>query len=228
MNERTRRIRPAVLVGVVALGAVASGCATVKLEELDSRLDALRAEMRQGDEQNTNDIARVGQRVDALDRRVSTLESDLAALRRAFGAAAQRLEGLEASLRFVTPIHFAYDRAEIRAQDREFLDRFASVMKQRYADATVTVEGFADPAGSAAYNLTLGRRRADAVRRYLVDVGGLPPAQVRAVSYGEAADRLVLPDAHGPGEPGLENRRVVMVIDFVPRAGAVAAQPLAP
>jgi peptidoglycan-associated lipoprotein len=156
------------------------------------------------------------------------LETEVAGLRRAFGAAAVRLEGVEASLRFVTPIHFAYDRAEIRPEDREFLDRFAAVMKQRYADATITVEGFPDPAGNEAYNLALGRRRAETVRTYLVDSGGLAPAQVRAVSYGEATDRLVLPNAHGPGEPGLENRRVAMVIDFVPRAGAAAGRPLAP
>jgi peptidoglycan-associated lipoprotein len=92
------------------------------------------------------------------------------------------------------------------------------------------VKGFADPSGSEAYNvaLALGRRRAEAVQTYLVDTGGLPAAQVRAVSNGEATDRLVLPDAHGPREPGLENRRVVMVIDFVPRPGAVAGDPLAP
>jgi hypothetical protein len=46
MNELTRRIRPAVLVGIVSLAAVVSGCATVKPEELDGRLEALRAEMR--------------------------------------------------------------------------------------------------------------------------------------------------------------------------------------
>jgi peptidoglycan-associated lipoprotein len=228
MNDVAGRIRPMALAGVVALGGIVSGCATVKPEELDSRLEALRAEMREADERNANDIGRVDQRVNGLERRVAALESDLAALRREFGTAAERLQGLEASLRFVTPVHFAFDRAEIRPQDREFLDRFAAVMKQRYADATVTVEGFADPAGSEAYNLDLGRRRADAVRSYLVETGRLPAARVRAVSYGEATDRLVLPTAHGPGEPGLENRRVVMVIDFVPRPEAMGTAPVAP
>jgi peptidoglycan-associated lipoprotein len=229
MNNLARRMAP---VAALALGAVLSGCATVKPEELDSRLEALRAEMRQADEQNANDISRVDQRVTAVDQRVGTLErrvaaleSDLAALRREFGTVVERFE---ASLAFVTPVHFAYDRADIRPEDREFLDRFASVMKRRYADATVTVEGFADPAGSEAYNVALGRRRADAVRTYLVETAGLSAAQVRTVSYGEATDRLVLPDAHGPGEPGLENRRVAMVIDFVPRVGAMGREPLAP
>jgi peptidoglycan-associated lipoprotein len=225
MNRLACRIRLVTLVGAVGLAAVVSGCATVRPQELDQRLEEIRAEMQQADQQNAEDITRVGQRVDALERRMSALESDLEALRREFGTTVERLE---ASLAFVTPIHFAYDRTEIRPEDRQFLDRFASVMKQRYADATVTVEGFADPAGSDAYNLALGQRRADAVRAYLVDRGGLPAAQVRAVSYGEATDRLVLPNAHGPGDPGLENRRVVMVIDFVPRPGAVAADPLAP
>jgi peptidoglycan-associated lipoprotein len=230
MKDIARRRRSLALAGVAAVGAIVSGCATVKPEELDSRLAALRSEMRDGDERNAAEIGRVDGRVDGQERRIAALETDLAALRRQFGTAAQRLQGLEASLRFVTPVHFAFDRAEIRPEDREFLDRFAGVMKQRYADATVTVEGFADPAGSEAYNLALGRRRADAVRSYLVETGGLSAAKVRAVSYGEANDRLVLPTAHGPGEPGLENRRVVMVIDFVPRSGAMGAgtAPVAP
>jgi peptidoglycan-associated lipoprotein len=75
----------------------------------------------------------------------------------------------------------------------------------------VTVEGFADPAGSTRYNRQLGKRRADGVRDYLVTTGGLPAGQVRTVSYGEDANRLVVPG--GVKDAGLPNRRVSLVID---------------
>ena len=79
----------------------------------------------------------------------------------------------------------------------------------------VTVEGFADPAGSTAFNRNLGQQRAEVVRDYLVGTGGLSAGQVRAVSYGEEQNRQVRPRA--TGDEGRDNRRVV--IDY---AGAKA------
>ncbi len=117
-------------------------------------------------------------------------------------------------IRFNVPVHFDFDKADIRDLDRQVLDRFASVVKQFYGQATVTVEGFADPAGSEAYNRRLGQRRADAVKRYLTTTGGLRADQVKAVSYGEAANRQVVPGARGPGMTGIENRRVALVVDY--------------
>jgi hypothetical protein len=39
--------------------------------------------------------------------------------------------------------------------------------------------------------------------------------QVKSVSYGESRNRQVVPGAKGPGDAGLENRRVALVIDHV-------------
>jgi len=63
----------------------------------------------------------------------------------------------------------------------------------------------------------LGQRRAEAVRDYLVQTGGLPAGQVRAVSYGEDRNRQARTGA--TGEAGRDNRRVSLVIDY---AGASA------
>jgi peptidoglycan-associated lipoprotein len=83
----------------------------------------------------------------------------------------------------------------------------------------ITVEGFADPAGSTAFNKRLGQARADAVRDYLVGTAGLPAEQVRAVSYGEDNNRQVRPGAFG--EAGQDNRRVGLIVDYAgPRTTA--------
>ena len=103
------------------------------------------------------------------------------------------------------------------------LDRFATVVKEYYPGAVITVEGFTDPAGTAAYNRRLGQRRADTVKEYLASAEGLETSQLKAVSYGEARDRQVVPGAKGPGDAGLENRRVALVIDHA----AVATDQLA-
>jgi peptidoglycan-associated lipoprotein len=116
-------------------------------------------------------------------------------------------------LKFNVPVHFEYDSSELREGDRPVLDRFASVVTEYYPGALITVEGFADPSGSAAYNLQLGRRRAEAVQEYLATAGGFGADRLKAVSYGEVRNRQVVPGAKGPGEQGIENRRVALVID---------------
>ncbi len=88
------------------------------------------------------------------------------------------------------------------------LERLAAVMTEHYPDSLITVEGFTDSAGPVAYNLVLGKARADAVRTFLVERGSLRGDRVRTVSYGEAEDRQVNPGACGPGENGMTNRRV--------------------
>jgi peptidoglycan-associated lipoprotein len=93
------------------------------------------------------------------------------------------------------------------------LDRFSSVVSEYYPGALVTVEGFTDQSGTAAYNLQLGRRRAQAVTEYLATAGGFGADKLKAVSYGEARNRQVVPGAKGPGDRGIENRRVTLVID---------------
>ncbi len=192
----------------VALG----GCAHVKPQELDNRLASLRSdlesEITQGDQQTANEL---NQRIDAVDTRVDNLESQLESLRRDFNA---RIEELETAVRFDVPVHFAFDESDVRSEDMPLLDRFAQVVNQYYSTALITVEGFTDPAGSASYNIQLGMRRAEAVKAYLVSQGGVNPDRVKTVSYGEASDRLVSDDDHGPGDSGWQNRRVAFVVDY--------------
>lgn len=205
------------LLSVFGLALFASGCAHVKQDELDSRLDQIRQEMQDGDQQNAQDIQELGSRLGDVESRLDGLEQDLRALQEDFDVTVERLE---TAIRFSTPVHFAYDKAEVRSQDRQVLDRFGSVVGQYYSGATITVEGFTDPAGSASYNKKLGQRRAEAVKTYITENSDLPGDMIRTVSYGESSDRLIAPDAQGPGEAGMQNRRVVLVVDFARQSGA--------
>ena len=84
------------------------------------------------------------------------------------------------------------------------------VAQKYYPGSKITVEGFADPAGSTRYNVSLSKRRAEAVRSYLVSKG-MTDENLMTVGYGEA--RQVVRGAERD-EPGAEqNRRVVFVIE---------------
>lgn len=212
MNRTMPGSRMVAIVGAAVLGVSLPACAHVSEDDLNAQVEELREELQQADQENADQVDQLGQRVDGLEESVNSLEQDLQALEDEFGATVERLES---ALRFSTPVHFGFDEAEIRSGDEEFLDRFSSVVQEYYPDATVTVEGFADPAGSEAYNRRLGQQRADAVRQYLLENAGLAEERIQAVSYGEDPNRLVNPEAAGP-DSGMENRRVTLVVDYVP------------
>lgn len=211
-------LRTAILVAAATL---TSGCATVKQDQFDQEMAQLRAEMSQGDSAVAGRVDALGARVDQLNARMDRLQGALSDLESEMDATVQRFE---ASLRFVTPIRFAFDDATVDGEGEEILTRFASVLRDAYPGAMVTVEGFTDPAGSEAYNLRLGQRRADAVRTVLVDELGLSGEQVRAISYGEDTRRLVAPGASGPGASGAANRRVALVVDHPGGSQSIVTQ----
>jgi peptidoglycan-associated lipoprotein len=156
-----------------------------------------------------------------------------AAIREAIAAEMERLRPLLDSLRqaqveirtdttsmissYVVPVHFGFDSAAVREEDMTVLSQIAEVIRQVYPTALVTIEGFADPAGTVQYNMNLSRRRAEAVRDVMVRRFGLPAAQFRAVAYGEQTQRQVVQGARRD-DPGAEaNRRVVFTIDATRR-----------
>ena len=154
-----------------------------------------------------------------LGARISALRSEFDTLRNQFNV---KISAVEDGLRFAMPVTFAYDDATVRAEDRPLLERFTRVVNTYYPGATVTVEGFADPAGTQSYNLALSHRRAESVRDALASVGltGIP---VRIVGYGES--RQVNPGAER-NEPGAQaNRRVVFVIESSSANTAIALGP---
>jgi outer membrane protein OmpA-like peptidoglycan-associated protein len=143
----------------------------------------------------------------ALQGEVASLRNDLQGLRTEFGA---RITAMEEGIRFAFPVNFAFDDATIRPEDQAALDRFAQVAQKYYNGAAITVEGFADPAGSTRYNIDLSQRRAEAVRQYLVSKG-MSDANLRPIGYGET--RQVVPGAERDDQGAELNRRVVFVIE---------------
>lgn len=203
--------RVAAVAGIVGLTVGLAGCAAkVKQSDFNAEVAKLREEIQGGDRQVAARVDSTNRAVAEHQRRLEALDRELQALRNEYQVSIEKLKGM---LKFDVPVHFAFDRSELGESDRPVLDRFATVVKEYYPEALVTVEGFTDPAGTVAYNLRLGKERADAVRDYLVSTGGLPADEVKAVSYGEVKSRQVAPGARGPGDRGIENRRVALVID---------------
>ncbi|MFK8014693.1 MAG: peptidoglycan-associated lipoprotein Pal [Gammaproteobacteria bacterium] len=102
-------------------------------------------------------------------------------------------------------IYFAFDRSDVRAEDRDVVSAHASYLADN-SGLKVRLEGHADERGSREYNIGLGERRAQAVRQALM-LQGVSGAQIETLSYGEES-----PAVRGQGEfSWQQNRRVEIV-----------------
>ncbi len=99
-------------------------------------------------------------------------------------------------------IYFDFDSSEVRAMDTDTIARHAVLISGNMR-TSVRLEGHADERGSREYNIGLGERRAQAVRRLLL-LQGVAAGQISTVSFGEER-----PADDGSGEAAwARNRRV--------------------
>jgi peptidoglycan-associated lipoprotein len=103
-------------------------------------------------------------------------------------------------------VYFAFDSAEIASEYNAPISAAARKLSQS-AGLKLRLEGNTDERGSPEYNIGLGERRSQAVKRALA-LAGAPDAQLLTVSYG--AER---PAAEGHDETAwAKNRRVDIVV----------------
>lgn len=99
-------------------------------------------------------------------------------------------------------LYFDFDSSELRAADTDIVARHAVQLGQN-PQLRVRLEGHADERGSREYNIGLGERRAQTVRRLLL-IQGASASQISTVSFGEER-----PAADGGDESAYAlNRRV--------------------
>jgi OOP family OmpA-OmpF porin len=91
---------------------------------------------------------------------------------------------------------FGFDQDSLQADGKQALDKLLQELKDVNVDA-VQVTGHTDRLGSAAYNDKLSTRRAEAVRNYLVQVGGMPANLVTATGVGSAQPETSPNDCKG-------------------------------
>ena len=98
-------------------------------------------------------------------------------------------------------VYFDFDKYNIKEEYRILVEAHAKYLKMN-PQRKVRIEGNADERGSVEYNLALGQRRAEAVRKMLIALGA-SDNQIEAVSNGEEK-----PKALGHDEAAYaENRR---------------------
>lgn len=90
----------------------------------------------------------------------------------------------EATTAKLTPVYFDTDQALLKPETREALKGYARSILDHPEWGVLTIVGHCDERGSEEYNLALGKRRAAAVQRYLMDMG-VPQTRLATRSFGE-------------------------------------------
>jgi peptidoglycan-associated lipoprotein len=80
-------------------------------------------------------------------------------------------------------VYFPFDSSDIHPETRRILDANVAVLEE-HSRVVIMVEGHCDERGTVEYNLALGQRRAESVRRYLV-ASGINPDRIFTISYGK-------------------------------------------
>jgi len=102
-------------------------------------------------------------------------------------------------------VYFDFDRSDIRAASQSVVAAHAAYLAKNPGQK-VRLEGHADERGSREYNIGLGERRGQAVRRAML-LQGVAEAQLTTVSYGEERPAV----ADSDEQAYAMNRRVEIV-----------------
>ena len=197
------------------------GTLDARTNEHGRRIDSLN-----GDLQKTNtDLAKTNGDLQKTAERTSKAQSEAESAQSMADQANGRVVTLEENFqnrnqynvlseKFVT---FQFGSANLDKAYVSMLDEIAQTLSQN-PDALVVLEGRTDSMGDAAYNIQLGERRAEAVKRYLVVEKSVPMYRIHQTSFGAAK-----PIAENKSREGREKNRVVAVSVLVPRSVTKAA-----
>jgi len=87
-------------------------------------------------------------------------------------------------------VYFDFDSNAVKDEYRGLVQAHSRYMTTDKRDSRIRIEGNCDERGSREYNLALGQRRADSIKRALTLLG-VPAAQIEAVSFGSEKPRAL-------------------------------------
>ena len=212
-------------------------------DTLNSRIDTTNGEVKETQDQ----VDRVNTRVTAVDGRVTTVDGrvteldakttqginavkgDLTTMNTTVNARVDRTDSNITSLddRFKNrnnfsvssekAVLFKFDSARLDPAYNADLDAIAASLMSN-PDAFVVLEGHTDATGDREYNVRLGERRVEAVRRYLAVEKQVPVFKIHVISFGSAK-----PIAENNSRENREKNRAVNISVLVPNAGNTRA-----
>jgi outer membrane protein OmpA-like peptidoglycan-associated protein len=212
-------------------------------DKLNTRIDTTKEEINGEIKETRDNVDRVNTRVTGVDGRVTELDSKttqgLTTLKGDVQNVDQKAAQAQTSANRVAGdvvildqkfqnrnqftvagekmIQFKFNSSKLETNYKTVLDEIAEMVSQN-ADAIVVLEGHTDSIGDSEYNVKLGERRVDSVRRYLAVDKSVPVYRIHEISVGAAR-----PVASNDSRDGREKNRAVTMMVLIPRAGGAVA-----
>jgi peptidoglycan-associated lipoprotein len=175
------------LVSIIAF-ALLGACSTVKLNDKAAPVE----------DRNTSSSSTAAAAAPAPAPAPASSSSEAVA-----NASATALDPLNdpANILYKRSVYFDYDQYTVKEEYRALVEAHGKYLAAN-PDRKVTIQGNTDERGGSEYNLALGQKRAEAVRRAMA-LAGARDSQMEAVSFGKEK-----PKAAGSNEAAwTENRR---------------------
>jgi outer membrane protein OmpA-like peptidoglycan-associated protein len=182
------------------VGCATKGYVKQSIDPVDKKVGEVDAAAKSRDSAQVADINKLNQAIDEDEKKLSSTDeiakSADGTAKSAVAKADANTKGL-GDLRAVIAniddykpagaaavVHFGVNKYALTADEKSKLDGVATQVGslQRYF---ITVEGYTDQTGNAAYNDTLSRERANAVISYLVGSHNVPVYRVHMIGLGE-------------------------------------------
>jgi outer membrane protein OmpA-like peptidoglycan-associated protein len=218
-------------MGVAGFLLLAQGCIATR-DWVKEQMDPVTGRVSKSEgrlDQVDGQISTLGNRVGGIEGKLGQFEGRLGQVDAKADKALNAIANLRLERKVVIDMkdgaNFAFNSASLPASAQREIDSFMSDLK---GDATgdnaiFVVAGHTDNAGADGYNYDLGKKRAEAVSRYLILQKKVDPMRVTPVSYGEST-----PVADNSSPQGrAKNRRVEILVyrDGITSEPAVAAAP---
>ncbi|HXG53601.1 MAG TPA: OmpA family protein [candidate division Zixibacteria bacterium] len=220
------------LIAAGAFGSLlmAQGCIATR-DWVREQMDPVNARVTQSEGRLTQaegQISSLGTRMSGVEGKLGQFEGRLGQVDEKAERALKAIGNLRLERKIVIDMkegaNFAFNSASLPAEARREIDGFLSDLKgEAGGEGTFfVVAGHTDNVGPEDYNYELGKRRADAVSRYLITQKKLDPMRVVSVSYGESSPLMDNKTPQGRAK----NRRVeILVYREGITTGATAGQP---
>jgi peptidoglycan-associated lipoprotein len=190
------------VIFILCIGLILMGCPkkTVVKDEPSAKAEVAKMEAERVAKEKATE---------AKEKEAAKLKEEQAKKELERSLVAKRTPGIEGEVfesSLLKPIHFDYDKYDIRPVDTEILKGNSTFLK-KFPNMKIQIEGHCDERGTNEYNLALGERRANSTKKYLTSLG-ITANRVSTISYGEEKP---LDPAHNDEAWG-KNRRAHFVI----------------
>jgi peptidoglycan-associated lipoprotein len=165
--------------------------------------------------QEIEDMAKANQaQIEELDQKVSAADAKAEEAKRTANDAWKKAEETARSRGYVgyqvigeREVNFDFDRYNLTKTAKDILDEVGTMMQQE-PGLIMEIEGHTDNIGPDVYNVILGNKRAESVRRYLADKYGINIYRMFYISHGESKPKTLNDTKSGRAT----NRRATLLL----------------